>query len=315
MAQAVFNEQASRWDAAQCGGGLRWQIFSFNNGYNYKNVAANGGLFLLAARLGRYTGNQTYIDWAEKEWDWFSNSVLYDNTTNQINDGTSIDQNCTQADHTQWSYNYGFFIGGLAFMYNQTGDPKWLTPLEGILKATYTRFFPVSMGPDIAVEITCQPTGNCNNDALTFRGFLLRWMSFAAQLVPQLADGIWPYLSASGIGAAGQCSGGDTGQICGIEWNTTVWDGTYGPGQQMSALAAVGANMLKVKALAPPFTTKTGGTSVSDPSAGTNGDNTGQLPEIYTNPISTSDRAGAGIVTALLLVGILGIGWWMVSSG
>ena len=32
MAQAVFNEQAGRWDAADCGGGLRWQIFSFNNG-------------------------------------------------------------------------------------------------------------------------------------------------------------------------------------------------------------------------------------------------------------------------------------------
>lgn len=32
MAQAVFNEQASRWDAADCAGGLRWQIFAFNNG-------------------------------------------------------------------------------------------------------------------------------------------------------------------------------------------------------------------------------------------------------------------------------------------
>lgn len=31
MAQAVFNEQAGRWDMS-CGGGLRWQIFAFNNG-------------------------------------------------------------------------------------------------------------------------------------------------------------------------------------------------------------------------------------------------------------------------------------------
>jgi len=32
MAQAVFNEQAARWDTSTCGGGLRWQIFTWNNG-------------------------------------------------------------------------------------------------------------------------------------------------------------------------------------------------------------------------------------------------------------------------------------------
>lgn len=40
MAQAVFNLQAGRWDEADCGGGLRWQIFPLNVGYTYKNVAA-----------------------------------------------------------------------------------------------------------------------------------------------------------------------------------------------------------------------------------------------------------------------------------
>ena len=40
QAQAVFNLQAERWDAANCGGGLRWQINSLNLGYNYKNIAS-----------------------------------------------------------------------------------------------------------------------------------------------------------------------------------------------------------------------------------------------------------------------------------
>jgi mannan endo-1,6-alpha-mannosidase len=92
--------------------------------YDYKNVAANGGFFFLASRLARYTGNTTYIEWAEKTWDWFSTSVLYDNATHQINDGTSIEQGCTQADHTQWSYNYGFFVGGLAFLFNTASDSE-----------------------------------------------------------------------------------------------------------------------------------------------------------------------------------------------
>ena len=33
MGQAVFNLQAARWDPSSCGGGLRWQITSINQGY------------------------------------------------------------------------------------------------------------------------------------------------------------------------------------------------------------------------------------------------------------------------------------------
>lgn len=36
LAQAVFNTQASRWDTEYCQGGLRWQIFTWNNGFDYK---------------------------------------------------------------------------------------------------------------------------------------------------------------------------------------------------------------------------------------------------------------------------------------
>lgn len=41
MAQAVFNTQARRWDTESCGGGLKWQIFTFNSGYDYKNTISN----------------------------------------------------------------------------------------------------------------------------------------------------------------------------------------------------------------------------------------------------------------------------------
>lgn len=117
MAQSVFNGQASRWDE-NCDGGLRWQMFGWNNGYNYKNIAANGGFFLLTSKLARYTGNTTFNDWAEKQWDWFSQSVLFEQDGFQVNDGTDMAKNCTVANTQQWSYNYGFYIAGLAYMYN-----------------------------------------------------------------------------------------------------------------------------------------------------------------------------------------------------
>lgn len=70
LADAVFNFQASEWDSATCGGGIRWQVYSFGNGYNLKNSISDGGFFQLAARLARYTGNTTYADWANKVCFW-----------------------------------------------------------------------------------------------------------------------------------------------------------------------------------------------------------------------------------------------------
>lgn len=118
LAQAVFNEMAGRWDTSTCGGGLRWQIYTFNAGYDYKNSISNLGLFQLAARLARYTNNATYADWADKTWQWYSDASLWDGATYQIFDGTTTDSNCSSVDHYQWTYNYAAAIGGAAYMYN-----------------------------------------------------------------------------------------------------------------------------------------------------------------------------------------------------
>lgn len=118
LAQAVFNEQASRWDSSTCGGGLRWQVFTFNAGYDYKNTISNGGFFQLASRLARYTQNETYATWANKTWDWYAETELFDKSTWRINDGSSTLNNCTDASHDQWTYNYGTWIAGAAYLYN-----------------------------------------------------------------------------------------------------------------------------------------------------------------------------------------------------
>jgi mannan endo-1,6-alpha-mannosidase len=117
LAQAVFNTQAQRWDDTTCAGGLRWQIFNFNTGYSYKNSISNGCFFNMAARLARYTGNSTYLDWANKAWDWISEVGLMDSTYH-FYDGTDDTLNCSSVDHIQWTYNAGVFVYGAAVMYN-----------------------------------------------------------------------------------------------------------------------------------------------------------------------------------------------------
>jgi mannan endo-1,6-alpha-mannosidase len=117
MAQGVFNDLALRWDDSTCGGGLRWQIYTFNSGYNYKNSIANGCLFNLGSRLAAYTGNTSYADWAEKVWDW-TESVGLMSSDYAVYDGSSDTNNCTEIDHVQWTYNSGIFMVGAASMYS-----------------------------------------------------------------------------------------------------------------------------------------------------------------------------------------------------
>jgi mannan endo-1,6-alpha-mannosidase len=120
LVQAVFNSQAPRWDDSSCGGGLRWQIFSFNRGFDYKNTISNGCFFNIAARLGRYTGNSTYTDWAMKSWNWISTVGLMEKREDGYHfyDGSDEKLNCTEQNHIQWSYNAGVYLYGAAIMYN-----------------------------------------------------------------------------------------------------------------------------------------------------------------------------------------------------
>jgi mannan endo-1,6-alpha-mannosidase len=122
LAQNVFDSQAARWDDKTCGGGLRWQIFTFNNGYDYKNSESNGQFFELAARLARATGNKTYSDWAEKGYSWAESIGMI--SGGAVWDGSDVTMNCTQMNHIQWTATAGMFLSGSAIMYNLVCHPS-----------------------------------------------------------------------------------------------------------------------------------------------------------------------------------------------
>ncbi|GAB7347515.1 hypothetical protein MBLNU459_g4415t1 [Dothideomycetes sp. NU459] len=238
LAENVFNSMVPRWDTATCGGGLRWQIFSYNSGYDYKNSISNGAFFQMAARLARYTGNSTYLDWAETIWDWETGVGLMDDKYN-IYDGTEADNlNCSQLDHIQWTYNSGMFIYGTAILYNYTDSSAlWQERTAGLLEnanATFFYTFPNATG--VMVEQACEPHGTCNNDQYAFKGFLGRWLAKAAVVAPFIKDEVTSLLQTSAQAAAASCSGPTDGNTCGVKWYINGYDGDYGVGQQMSAL-------------------------------------------------------------------------------
>ncbi|KAH8888700.1 cell wall glycosyl hydrolase [Thozetella sp. PMI_491] len=304
LAQAVFNEWATRWDTETCNGGLRWQIFTFNNGFTYKNSISNGCFFNIAARLARFTGNQTYADWANKIFDWETQIGLITSDFS-IYDGTDVNKNCSDSNKIQWSYNHGIYLHGAAYMYNNTnGSAVWKTRLDGILKSTTDLFYQNG----IMVEQACEGVGLCDNDQQSFKGYLTRWMAGTTQVAPYTFDTISPLLNTTAAAAAKACSGspasgfnGIQGTACGFKW-TESFDGLVGVGEQMNALSAVMYTL--VSKVQVPFTSTTGGTSKGDPNAGMQ--TTSPIRQLA--PITTGDRVAAGFLTTAVLFSVLGGG-------
>ncbi|KAF4630164.1 hypothetical protein G7Y89_g7980 [Cudoniella acicularis] len=300
LAQGVWTTQQGRWAeaSAYCNGGLRWQIYPFNNGYNYKNSISNGCFFNLGARLALYTGNQTYADWAIKTFDWVYDVGLM-SPTYQIFDGTQIADNCTAKDHNTWSYNAGIYLVGAASMYNYTnGSAEWHDRVSGILNTTVSTFFVNGVMQEL-----CEPSGKCNVDQRSFKAYLSRWMAATAKLAPFTAPTIMPLLQSSAEAALKTCTVGGGNTQCGLMWTTGANDGSYGVGEEMSVLEVVQSNLLPT---VPGWASAAKGTgnSTGDISAGTKSD-TGDTP-LVLSPITTGDRVGAVFLTALALVGVIG---------
>lgn len=172
-------------------------------------------------------------------------------------------------------------------------------------------------------------------------------MAAAAQLAPRLLLAqVAAVLRASAAGAVASCVGDQQDEqhdddnsvpstvpaaaaagTCGYRWTTGTYDGDTGAGQQMGVLGAL-ISLLTLQATAaggdgngsesggdlsaPPVTGGTGGTSVGDAGAGTapGGDVLATLA-----PIGARDRAGAGILTAVVMGCLLWMVVWMNAGG
>lgn len=250
----AFELFAGRWaaDAGTCNGGLKWQYRTTEAGYYYKNAVTNGGFFQTAARLARYTGNQTFADWAVKIWDWSSGVGLVGPQFN-VYDGAGDQDgaNCTGMSPDQWSYNIATYLHGAAHMYalgGQQGSNEsqalWESRVKGLVGTAKTTFFgPTADAPDVMYEQKCEPSKACGTDQTSFKSSLSRWLGKAAVLVPSVSDAVMELLAVSAEGAAASCTGYDN-STCGSQWYTSFND-QADFGTQLSALEVVQSLLVK----------------------------------------------------------------------
>ncbi|KAJ6150861.1 mannan endo-1-6-alpha-mannosidase [Penicillium chermesinum] len=314
LAQGTFNTMKARWDNESCGGGMRWQLFVYQgSGYTLKNAISNGGFFQLAARLAMYTQKSEYADWARKTWEWCLTTPMINNKTWTINDSTQGSNNCADTDHMQWSYNYGVFLAGAAYMYTfytypkKTNDSYWLEVVHGILGSIFKIFFPKG----IMYDPDCEIAQNCNNNEVLFKGEVVTWMALTALMIPDLYDEIMPKLKNSAVGAAASCSGLGNNS-CGVRWYQSKFDGHHSMEAEISSSCVLSVNMLPFvdRDKKKPLNIHKGGNSKSDPNAGNLKDND-DAAAAALSPITTGDKAGAAILTVAFIGGWLGLAAFM----
>jgi mannan endo-1,6-alpha-mannosidase len=151
--------------------------------------------------------------------------------------------------------------------------------------------------------------GQCNVDQRSFKAYFSRWLAATAELAPFTHDIIMEKLRTSAIAAVSTCTAGNRGTECGLRWNMTN-DGSLGVGEQMAVLEVVQSHLVDT---VPGWVSavKGTGTSQGDVNAGTSS-STQRL--VDGCGVTTADRVGAGILTALVLVGVVGGSITMITA-
>jgi mannan endo-1,6-alpha-mannosidase len=243
LAKNVFDIQVQRWDNETCGGGLRWQIFTFNNGYNYKNTLSNGNFFLLGARLAQFTGNKTYAEWAEKAFDWSQEVGLVSDEW-LVYDGTDAEAGCQSVNHIVWSATHGAYLEGASILFNTSNgeSEKWRDAVSGFVNSSS-----VFQDGDSSVlfEAACEENGKCDIDQRAFKGLAARSYARAAISAGFQSGPIDSVLRASAKAAAASCDGEGDDVECALRWNDDGDDKVKvkeeGLGETFAALEAVQA--------------------------------------------------------------------------
>jgi predicted alpha-1,6-mannanase (GH76 family) len=162
-ARTIFARNLAGWDDV-CGGGLWW-----NTQRTYKNAITNELFITLAARLHQRTpGDQEYLSWALRGWDWLTARALI-GANGLVNDGLTAA--CGNNGGTAWTYNQGVILGGLAALYDITGDREYLGHGEFIADAALSG---LTDAGGILTE-PCELSANgCNGDGTQFKGIFAR---------------------------------------------------------------------------------------------------------------------------------------------
>jgi len=167
-ARAIFANMVTGWDDT-CGGGVWW-----NTDRKYKNAITNELFLTLAARLHQRCEDGDYLQWALREWDWFTARGLV-GARGLVNDG--LTDACANNGGVTWTYNQGVVLGGLTALHEITGEPQYLAHAEAIADAAIGQLVtsvPAAGIAGILIEPDELGTDRKDADRPQFKGVFMR---------------------------------------------------------------------------------------------------------------------------------------------
>lgn len=227
MAESIFTDMTGGWDNV-CSGGIWW-----TKERTYKNAIANELFLSVSASLANRDpiNKSAYLDWANKEWSWFSRSGMI-NSHNLINDGLANTNGttgtaCANNGKTTWSYNQGVVLNGLAELERAGGDQSMVQSADQIAGAAISSL----ADSNGILHDPCEP--NCGADGVQFKGIFVRNLLRLYNMHSQPTYRTFIFANADAIWDRSQGAGFQFGQ---------VWSGPFAgsnAGIQGSALDAI----------------------------------------------------------------------------
>ncbi|WAQ83153.1 hypothetical protein PtA15_3A520 [Puccinia triticina] len=159
----------------KCGGGVYWYRDRSVPRGSYKALITHSEFISQGARNYMINKDPDTLEQAKCMIDWVVSSGLANPHTGLLMDGVSV-KNCTDFTTFQWSYNYGQWLGSLAWMHRATGDQKYLD-MAGPYFDYAQRTFAASNTSGIIAEL-CEPDASCNRDQQGFKAIYARNLAY-----------------------------------------------------------------------------------------------------------------------------------------
>lgn len=146
----------------------------------YKSGITQLEFISLATRTYLLTKNTTLLHISEALFNWIVDSKMVDLSTGTVYDG--VDTVACTVSEAQWSYSYGVcnftrqsliiwaykdiqhLVGGLAYLYQATGNSSYLSYASKIATMGIQTFAPTGVAEEL-----CEATGACNQDQQGFK--------------------------------------------------------------------------------------------------------------------------------------------------
>ena len=174
MAITIIKDMTGGWGAPTCGG-LLWE-----KGKQFNSAIFNELLLSVSAKLANRVGasqKQQYLDWALKEWDWFSKSGLI-NAQHMVDDNLAESNNC-QPVGSVFTYNQGVILEGLVAVSIATSNATYLTTAKAIASAVISQH----VDSNGILHEDCDP--NCGITYVQFKGIFLRGLQRLQAVSPE----------------------------------------------------------------------------------------------------------------------------------